>query len=159
MCECTAHLFFSRSVGGHTQRAPPGANLLPALLTPPSRSGTARGHSCHAARDIHTSTDCHQPLLSSPLRQVWALKHTNVCLGICSGAEQMQFCWELASEAWKNVVLSAGAPTQVVSALKLHMDLSEPKIPMQASSLWNFWSCTVLPSCKLRRKKVHSVLL
>lgn len=66
MCECTAHLFFSRSVGGHTQRAPPGANLLPALLTPPSRSGTARGHSCHAARDIHTSTDCHQPLLSSP---------------------------------------------------------------------------------------------
>lgn len=93
MCECTAHLFFSRSVGGHTQRAPPDANLLPALLTPPSRSGTALGHSCHAAREIHTSTDCAP---TSPHRQVWRLKHTNVCLGICSGAEQMQ-----SAESWR----------------------------------------------------------
>lgn len=113
MCECTAHLFFTRSVGGHTQRAP-GAKLLPALHGgaiwhfPP-----ALGYSCHAVGDIHTSADCAP---TSP--QVCRVKHRNVCLDICSGAEQMQVCETWQVRPLKNVVLSAGAPTQVVSASK-----------------------------------------
>lgn len=123
MCECTAHLFFTKSVGGHTQQAPrtPGANLLPALhggshLTLPSCSVTALGYSCHAVREIHTSTDCAP---TSPLRQVLRLKHRNVCLGVCSGAEQMQFVKTWRTRPWKNVVLSEAAPKKVVSALKI----------------------------------------
>lgn len=123
MCERTAHLFFTKSVGGHTQQAAhtPGANLLPALhggshLTLPSRSGTALGYSCHAVREIHTSADCAP---TSPLRQVWRWKRRNVCLGTCSGAEQMQFAKTLRARPLKSVVPPEGAPTHVVSALKI----------------------------------------
>lgn len=86
------------------------------LLTLPSRGVAVLGYSCHSVREIHTSSDCAPP---SPLRQAWRLKHRNVFLGVCSGAEQMQFAKTWRARPLKNVLLSEGAPTQVVSALKI----------------------------------------
>lgn len=71
----------------------------------------------------------------------------------------MQFAETWQARSLKNVVLSAGAPTQVVSALKIaHGFISAQNFHAGKFSV-NFWSCTVLPSCKLKRKKVHNVLL
>lgn len=92
MCECTAHLFFSRSVGGHTQRAPPGANLLPALLTPPSQ------RDCTGT--FLPQGESHQHWLCTNLSSQASVGiQTHKCLpGHLFRSRTDVVCWELASE-------------------------------------------------------------
>lgn len=104
MCERTAHLYFTKSVGGHTQRAAhtPGANLLPALhggshLTLPSCTGLL----LHGATPATPSGQSHQRWLCTSLSSQASVQgKAQKCLpGHLLRSRTEAVCRDLTSEA------------------------------------------------------------